>query len=133
MKMRAIAAAALLALSLGGCAGLQKLEAVYTVATTATVPANVVIPAANAFDALKATATNFATYCIQRKFVDAVCSVSNRRTVVKFVNAGTAARVQLEASITTGQPALATVYNALLAAMDGLQATPAAQAIAEAQ
>lgn len=114
----------LLALSLAGCAGLQKLETAYTVATTTTVPASVVIPAANAFDALKATATNYGQYCLSQKFVPTICSAANRRSVIKFVRAGTAARIQLESSLSTGQPALGTVYNALIAAVTGLQGTP---------
>jgi hypothetical protein len=113
-----------LALSLASCTGLQRLETAYTVATTTTVPANVVIPAANAFDALKATATNYGRYCISQKFAPAICSAANRRAVIKFVRAGTAARIQLESSLSTGQPALGTVYNALIAAVNGLQGTP---------
>lgn len=110
-----------LALSLGACANLQTL---YTVATTATVPASTVIIAANSFDALKATAINYANYCVAQKFPQPICSAANRRSVIKSVNAGTAARVQLEASINTGQPALSTVYNALVGAVNTLTASP---------
>ncbi len=113
--------ALLLALALGGCANLQ---GIYTLATTATVPAGSVVIAANAFDALKATAVNYGKYCVNQHFPHPVCSASNRRTVIKSVNAGTAARVQLEASINTGQPAIATVYNVLIGAVNTLQASP---------
>lgn len=119
--MKKLILIAALALSLTGCAGLQKLQTAYTIATTATVPAGDVVIAANAFDALKATAINYANYCIAQKFPQPVCSVGNRRIVVKSVRAGTAARIQLEASITTGQPAVANVYNALIAAVNALQ------------
>lgn len=109
------------ALALGGCAQLQ---GVYTLATTATVPAGDVVIAANSFDALKGTAINYGRYCVAQKFPQPICSASNRRAVIKAVNGGTAARVQLEASINTGQPAIATVYNTLIAAVNALQASP---------
>ncbi len=118
-----------LALWLGACATLQadlaKITQVYTVVTTATVSPTTVIVTANAFDALKATAVNYARYCIQGKFVDPICSAPNRRNVVKAVRSGTAARNQLELSITTNTPATATIYNVLVAAVNGLQGSPA--------
>ncbi len=112
-----------LAIGLAGCANVQ---GIYTLATTATVPAGEVVIAANAFDALKATAINYAQYCIAQKFPKPVCSASNRRSVIKAVNSGTAARVQLEASINTGQPALSTIYNVLISAVTALQSSPIA-------
>lgn len=121
MKVKFGIAIALLALSLGGCASLQN---VYTLATTATVPVGTVVITANAFDALKATAINYANYCVAQKFPQPTCSAANRRSVIKAVNAGTAARVQLEASINTTQPALSTVYNTLVAAVNALTASP---------
>ena len=111
----------LLCLALAGCANLQ---GIYTLATTATVPATSVVIAANSFDALKATAINYAHYCVDQKFPQPVCSASNRRAVIKAVRAGTAARIQLEASINTGQPAIATVYNTLISAVNALTASP---------
>lgn len=118
-----------LALWLGGCASLQgdiaKLQQVYTVVTTTTVPASTVVVTANAFDALKATATNYGRYCIQGKFVDAICSAANRRVVVKAIRTGTAARNQLELSITTNTPAAATLYNLLVTAVNSLTQSPA--------
>ena len=113
--------ALLLALALGGCANLQNI---YTLATTATVPASTVVIAANSFDALKATAVNYGNYCVAQKFPQPICSAANRRSVIKAVNAGTAARVQLEASINTGQPALSTIYNTLVASVNTLTASP---------
>lgn len=121
--------ALVLAIGLGGCATLNsdiaKLQQVYTIATTATVSPTTVVVTANAFDALKATAVNYARYCIQGKFVDPICSAANRRNVVKFVRSGTAARNQLELSVTTNTPATATLYNVLVAAVNGLQSNPA--------
>ncbi len=119
--MKKILLALTLSLSLGACANLQ---GIYTLATTATVPATSVVIAANSFDALKATAVNYAHYCVDQKFPQPVCSAANRRAVIKAVNAGTAARIQLEASINTGQPAISTVYNTLVAAVNTLTASP---------
>lgn len=121
MRIKSGIVAAIVAVSLAGCANLQ---GIYTLATTATVPASSVVIAANSFDALKATAINYANYCVAQKFPQPVCSAANRRSVIKAVNAGTAARIQLEASITTSQPAISTVYNTLIAAVNSLTASP---------
>jgi hypothetical protein len=127
MKIRSAIALAILALWLGGCATLNtdisKLQSVYTVATTTVVKPSVIIITANAFDALKATADNYGAYCIQGKFVDPICSADNRRKVVQFVRSGTSVRNQLEVSIATNTPAAATVYNILVGAVNGLQAS----------
>ena len=109
---------------LAGCAQLQTFKTV----ADATVPASVVVPAANAFDILKAGATNYGQYCIQQKMVPGFCSALTRRTVIKAVRSGTGARNQLEASVTSGQPALSSIYNVLVAAVTDLQMTPAANA-----
>lgn len=115
-----------IALVLGGCSTLGTLGAVYQTVTETTVPASVVVPAANAFDILKAGATNYGRYCIANKMAPAICSASIRRTVIQTVRSGTAARNQLETSVATGQPALGSVYNVLVSAVNGLKATPAA-------
>lgn len=113
--------ALLLALTLGGCANLQ---GIYTLATTATVPAGDVVIAANSFDALKATAVNYGNYCVTQHFPVPLCSKSNRRSVIKAVNSGSQARAALEGSINSGQPAIATIYNTLIAAVNSLQTSP---------
>ena len=116
------------ALALGGCAQLQNVlseaKGIYTFATTATVTSGQVGIIANAFDVLKETAYNYARYCVNNKFPQPLCSASNRRDVIKAVTAGTAARVTLEASITSGVPATATVYNTLVSAVNALRQTP---------
>lgn len=122
--MKKILSVLLLGLVLAGCTQLQAIQGIYTAATTATVPAGTVVITANAFDALKATAVNYGQYCIAQKFPLPICSAGNRRIVVKAIRAGTAARVQLEASLTTGQPAVASVYNVLVAAVNSLQTSP---------
>ena len=119
--MRKLFLALSLTLTLAGCQNWTAITQAYQTVTTATVPASTVIIAANAFDALKATAINYGQYCVAQKMVPTICSAANRRVVVKAVRAGTAARVQLEASITNNQPATATVYNALVAAVTALQ------------
>lgn len=124
--MKRIAALVVLALSLAGCAELQKIGQVYTFATTTTVPADMVRPAANTFDILKGTAVNFAKYCVKNNFTPVGCDVDTRRKISLAIKAGTKARIQLRASLATGQPALSTVYNLLIGAVSDLQATPAA-------
>lgn len=122
--MRRIALILVSALALAGCAQLGTIQKV----ATATVPAAVVVPAANTFDILKAGAANYAQYCINKKMVPAICSADTRRIVIKGVRAGTGARDKMEDSLTTGQPALASVYNVLVGAIDSLQKSPAASA-----
>lgn len=118
-----------LALWLGGCATLNRdiaeIKKVYTVATTTTISPTTVVVAVNAFDALKATATNYGRFCIGGKFVDAICSADNRRRIIKAVRAGTAARDQLELSISTNTPAAASLYNLLVTAVNSLTQSPA--------
>lgn len=127
MKMIRSAVAIVAFVLLAGCAGeLAKIQGIYALATTTTVPASVVRPTANAFDILKGTAANFATYCVDNKFTPVGCDVDTRRKISRFIEQGTKARVQLRASVNTGQPALSTVYNLLVDAVTGLQATPAA-------
>lgn len=119
---------ALTALTLAGCAkDMALLQNVQQVAT-AEVSADVVIPTANAFDILKGTAANYGRYCIAQKMVPSICSAAIRRNVIKFVRSGTRARDQLESSVENKTPALASVYNVLVAAVQGLQGTPAASA-----
>ena len=124
--LKKIFAIAIVALTVAGCSTFQKVVDV----AGATVPAAVVIPAANAFDILKAGATSYGAYCInQRKKVGswpAICSADTRRIVIKTVRSGTAARNQLEMTIETGTPAAASVYNVMIAAIDGVKTTPAA-------
>lgn len=113
------------ALALGGCGQtIQDLQGVYSTITTTTVPPGYANIAINSFDALKATSTNYARYCIGAKFPQPTCSAANRRAVIRFVRSGTAARNALEANIATSQPLLSTTYNVLVAAINGLKQTP---------
>jgi hypothetical protein len=128
MKLKYGIAIAALVIALGGCTqfktALSDLQGAYTFATTATVSSGQAGIVANAYDALKVTATNYGNYCIAQKFPQPLCSAANRRAVIKGVAAGTAARAQIEAAVTTGQPIVGTVYNALVSAVNALQATP---------
>lgn len=128
MKMFRLAAAALIAVTLAGCAGLQKqidvATGIYDTVTTTTVPASAVIPAANTFNILKGAATNYGRYCISQKMAPSICSADIRRQVIRAVRSGTAARNQLETSLATGQPAAASIYNVLVAAVNGLKQSP---------
>lgn len=115
-----------LCFSVAGCTGFNAALGVYKTATETTVPANVVVPTANAFDILKAGATNYGRYCIQQRMAPAICAASVRRVVIKAVRSGTGARNQLETSVANGQPAMSSIYNVLVAAVQGLQQSPAA-------
>jgi len=126
--MRKLIICAIAAAALAGCAQLRttldEIKGVYTYATTATVTSGQAGIVANAYDALKGTAVNYGHYCVTQKFPQPVCSASNRRAVIKAIRAGDAARAQIEAPITAGQPVAATVYNTLVAAIQQLQAAP---------
>ncbi len=115
-------------LALAGCANLAAVTGVYKTVTETTVPADVVIPAANAFDILKFGAVNYGRYCIANKMAPSICSATTRRVVIKSIRSGTGARRQLEDSVTNGTPAASSIYNVLVAAVTSLQTTPAANA-----
>lgn len=115
------------AIALSGLTGCAQLAEVRKVAES-TVPASVVVPAANTFNILKAGATRYGQFCIQQKFVPAICSAEIRRAVVKAVKVGTGARDRMTVSIESGTPAAASVFNLMVGAIDDLKATPAASA-----
>lgn len=113
-----------LALSLGACAQLQKLETAYEVVTEATVTPKQIYIAANTFDGVQATATNYLNYCRPR-LTEEVCSADNRRIVIKAVRSGRAARNQLETYLDKNNPAPSTIYNVLIAAITTLNSSAA--------
>ena len=112
-----------LAIGLGACA---QLKTVYSLVTDTAVSPTQVIVAANSFDALEGTATQYLVYCKSNLTVPA-CSAGNRRAVIKYTRAGRAARNQLETYIVQNTNAPSAVYNTLVAAINSLNATPAAQ------
>lgn len=122
MKILKFSIVALVSLYLGACAQLQTLTQV----ATATVTPTEAIVAANAFNAVKAGATGFLTYCAANK-TDVNCSANNRRNVIAYTRSGTAARNQIETYISTGGTSVpSALYNTLVAAVTNLKASPAA-------
>ena len=101
-------------------------QKVADVATT-TIPADIVIPASNAYLILKSGATRFAEYCIQQQMQPAACEAGTRRSIVKAIRTGDNARIKLRASIEGGAPAPVTVYNLLVGAVQDLQNSPVNQ------
>ncbi len=112
-----------LALSLGACANLKT---VYTMITEASVSPTQIIVAANAFDAIEGTATQYLVYC-KANLATSACSADNRRSVIKYVRSGRAARNQLETYIASGSAGPSALYNTLITAINQLNLTPAAQ------
>jgi hypothetical protein len=119
-----IVAVALLAITVSGCATFKTFEKVQEVAN-ATVPAEIVIPAANTFNIVKAGATRFAEYCIREKFAPAVCEEGTRRAIVKAIRVGSGARKRMRDTLANGTPASASVYNLMVGAIQDLQNSPA--------
>ena len=115
-------------LVLAGCAGTQAILGTYKTVTETLVPAEAVIPAANAFDILKIGAANYGQYCINNNMTPSICSATTRRVVIKSIRSGTGARNQLKASVRDGTPAAASIYNVLVTAVTSLQQSPAANA-----
>lgn len=122
MRILKFTAIALASLYLGACAQLQTLTQVASASVTPTEA----IVAANAFDAIKAGATGFLTYCVSNQTSPA-CSATNRRNVISYTRSGTAARNQIETYISTGGTSVpSALYNTLVAAVTNLKASPAA-------
>ena len=125
-------AAALLA---GGCAKeLQDFKNtvaaavnVYERVTTATVSPQQINVAANGWDVVKSSATAYLNYCIAQHLGTGICSADHRRTVIKLVRTGTAARNGLEPYILTGGAGPGDIYNQLVDAVNGLNQEPIKQ------
>lgn len=115
-----IFALALLGITLTGCASVQKLEAVYQTVTETTVSPQQIYLAANTFDAIQATATQYFNYCRKNLTVE-LCSADNRRIVIRGVRAGRAARNQLESYLSQDKSAPAAIYNTMIAVITSLQ------------
>lgn len=115
-----------LTLALGGCAGLQRLETAYTFVTETTVPVQTIVVAANTFNGIEGTATQYLVYC-KPKLSEPICSKANRQTVIRAVRFGRAARNQLETYMVQGTPAPSAIYNTMVAAITTLQASAATQ------
>lgn len=110
-----------IAFSLGACAQIQTLTAV---ATSSVTPTQALV-AANAFDAAESGATGYLVYCKSNP-TSTSCTQSTEQSVIRYVRAGRAARNQLETYIQTSATIPSVVYNSLVAAVNNLKATPAA-------
>lgn len=110
--------AALLALSLGGCATFQKDWAIIT--GTSVSPTQIIV-AANAYDAAEATATQYLLFCKSAAPAPSYCALATRQAVVSAVRAGRVARIQLEPYVVSGTAGPAALYNTLIAVVTQLQ------------
>lgn len=124
-----------LALSLAGCAtfnaDVAKLQQVFTIATTKTVPDNVAQVTVSSFEVLEAGSTEYFKYCKANPSVGpcapgTVANPGPLRLVIKYIRQGRAARDQIKSAARTGQLISSTVYNLLVTAVNNLSATPAA-------
>lgn len=123
----------MLAISLGGCASLQKdiakLQQAYQFVTTATVPASKAQIAVSSYEVVEAAATQYFVYC-NKSPSDAICAsgtVSDPgplRLAIKYDRQGRAARDQLKAAGKSGALISSTVYNLLVQAVTDLSSTP---------
>ena len=120
--MKKILIVATLALSLAGCAGLTNA---YNVLTGASVSPTAVYVAANAFDAVEQTATNYLKLAKCTGNNGPVCrSPAATAQIIPAVRAGRVARTNLENFVAQnpGQLGPTGLYNALTAATATLQA-----------
>jgi hypothetical protein len=107
-----------LLLSLGACASLNTA---WTVVTGASVSAQQIVVAANAYDAGEATATQYLLYCKATVPAPSYCALTTRQGIVKTVRTARAARNALEPYIISGTAGPAALYNTLVAAVTQLQ------------
>ena len=119
--MKKLLLAGTVALSLGGCASLQRD---WNAVTGATVDPTAVIVAANSFDALEATATSYLNFCKSNRSLSVCASyVAVRAKLVPAVRSGRVARNNLETFMQQNPGALGPsgLYSALTAAVSTLQ------------
>jgi len=114
---------AITALMLGGCATeLQKLQTVWSMATSASVSPQQIIVAGNAFDAAEASATQYLLWCKANPTVaPAACTLPIRKKVVAAVRAGRSARTSLEPYVVSGTAGPAALFNTLVSSINTLQ------------
>lgn len=116
--MRKLIAASLVAMAMAGCSAVKSLPTLSAV----TINPTMVIVAANSFDAVEATASNYLRYCtpaVQPKG----CSATAIAKIIPAIRSGRIARNNLEAFLKAnpGQLGLTGDYAALLAATDTLR------------
>jgi hypothetical protein len=115
-KFAFVAALAVACLAMAGCQALKSI-------TSATVSPTAVVVAANAFDAVKATATNYISYCTPNP-APAGCTDAAIQKLIPAVRAGTDARNSLEqfSADHPGELGDKGVYDALTTATDTIKA-----------
>lgn len=138
-QLRMAAALVLIGFTLSGCAaemakfqaGIAKIEQVYVLATTATVPETQAQIAVSSFQVLEAAATEYFKYCATSK-TDPKCAPGTvtapgpLRLAIKYDRQGRNARDQIKAAAKSGALISSTVYNLLIGAVNNLGTTPAA-------
>lgn len=138
MTMKRIFLAALLAIGLSGCAELNLAKQTLDEVTGATIQPYQTYIVINAFGVAEDAATQYANYC--RPYVNltthralpnapAGCSDANRRTVIRSVNAGIAARNQAVPYLNSNTPVPAAIYNTLKTVVANLQGAIAASGV----
>jgi hypothetical protein len=135
MKLRSGIIIALLALSLGACAN-NPFTKVWTTITGSTVDPTTVIVAANSFDALEATATNYLTLKRCTGTNGPICRnpVATAK-IIPAIRSGRVARNNLEQFMkdNPGQLGPSGLYNALVASINTLQSVYATYNIGATQ
>jgi hypothetical protein len=116
MRLISMAAIAVVALSLGSCA---KLQDAWETATTAKVPATVVIVAANSFNAVQSTATNYIRFCTPNP-APVGCSDEAIQKLIPAIRSGRTARDSMETFLTDhpGELGPRGLYDALVTSTD---------------
>jgi len=123
--MRRILIAITLVVSLGGCALLQRLESDVKVITSATVSPQAIVIAANSFNALEASATNYLRLVKCNGTNGPVCrDPAVTAKIIPLVRTGRSARDGLIAFSRNhpGELGAQGLYDALTASISGLQA-----------
>lgn len=117
MKIYRFALAGLALLALAGCADFRAVVNTVGALSDASVPAKTVIVAANAFDAVEATAKNILVACTPAAR-PAACNDTSLRQLIGAVRAGRDARDGLEGFLAAhpGQLGSKGLYDALTAA-----------------
>ena len=119
--MKRIIGIALLAFSISGCAQVSN---VYDQLTGSVVSPTAVIIAANAFDGVEATATNYLRLPNCLKLTTAICRTTTAtNAIIPAIRSGRAARNALEQFMVANPGKLGPtgLYNALRAATETLQ------------
>lgn len=126
MRKLLIALSLVATVSLGGCASeMAKLQNAFTVLTQTTVTSQSALVLANSYDALAASATVYLSYC-KNNLTQPVCAKANLSAVIKYVRLGRTVRNQVEGYVSTQTTVPIAIYNALLAVVNNLNLTPAA-------